>query len=327
MRSIIFIILSIVLAQYCSITFACQNKTRIFITQIVNHPALDATVKGIVDELKNRGYNEDNLELKIESAQGSMLMAGQIATKFAGSSADIVIAVATGSAQSLSKYARNKDIKLIFSSVTDPLSAKIVKNLQEPGNNTSGVSNLVPLKPQLELFKKIQPNLKRLGFLYNPSELNSVSLIEKLKVICLECHIVLVTQIASKSTDVLQSATKLAAGCDAIFISNDSTALSALPVIIQAANAAGVPVYVSDTDAVKLGAVAALGPNQYDIGRQTAKMAIDVLSGADINKMPIQFPTNIDLYLNPSAALKVGLIIPDDVLAKATKVICTQLKF
>ena len=321
MKNIIFIILGIVLAQYSSFAIAGQKKTRIFITQIVNHPALDATVKGIVDELKSSGYNEDTLELKIESAQGSSLIATQIATKFASSGADIVIAVATGSAQSLSKHARNKDIKLIFSSVTDPLGTKIVKNLQDPGNNTSGVSNLVPLKPQLELFKKIQPSLKRLGFLYNPGELNSVNLIEKLEEICPNYGIVLVTQVASKSTDVLQSAIKLASSCDAIFISNDNTALSAISVIIQAATLAKIPVYVSDTDAVELGAVAALGPNQYDIGRQTAKMAISVLDGTDINTMPVQFPANIDLYLNPSAALKVGLKIPEDVLARATKII------
>ena len=319
MRNILLLILAIVLVQLYAQGNDAPKKKSIYISQIVNHPALDATVNGIIDELKACGYTQENLDLKIESAQGSSLLASQIATKFVSEKPDIVIAVATGAAQSFAKYAKNGDIKLIFSSVTDPVDAGLVKATNLSDNNISGVSNMVPIEPQLELFKKIQPNLKRLGFLYNPSELNSVSLIKKLEEICPKYNIVLVKQIAVKSTDVLQSATKLSNECDAIFISNDNTALSAIAVIIQVATLHKIPVYVSDTDMVAAGAVAALGPNQYNIGRQTAEMALDILSGTDINTQNIEFPTDIDLYVNPQAALKVGITIPQEILGKATK--------
>lgn len=148
------------------------------------------------------------------------------------------------------------------------------KGLDKPGHNTSDVSNFVELEPQIKLFQKIQPNLKRLGFLYNPSEVNSLSLIKQLEELCPKFDISLILQAANKTSEVAQAATKLASNVDAVFISNDSTALSALQAIINAATKVKVPVYISDTDAVELGALAALEPNQYKVGLQTADIIV-----------------------------------------------------
>jgi putative ABC transport system substrate-binding protein len=318
MKNLFYTIFSLWLVT--NIAKADSNKINIFISQIISHPALNETVRGIVDELENKNYNF-NLNLKIESAQGSATLARQIAQKFINQNPDIVVGVATVAAQSFAKYSRQNKTKLIFSSVTDPIEAGLVNDLKQPMNNTSGVSNFVPLEPQLELFKKIQPNLKKLGFLYNPGELNSISLIKKLEEICPKLGITLVTQSASNSSDMPQSATKLAQNCDAIFISNDNTALGALPTIIKSATSVRIPVYVSDTDSVAIGALAALGPNQYNVGRQTGKMIIRVLKGADINTQEIEFPDKSDLYLNLAAAAKIGLIIPQNVLDEASKIL------
>ncbi len=212
-------------------------------------------------------------------------------------------------------------VQALFSTVTDPVAAGLVKDLKKPGGNISGVSNFVELKPQLELFLKIQPELKRLGFLYNPGELNSVSIIKRLEKLCTEFNITLVKQVANKTADVPQAAIKLATNVDAIFISNDNTALGALQTIFSAANKAKIPVYVSDTDAVELGALAALGPNQYQVGLQTGKMIAQILDGEDISNIPVGFPNRTELYINEDVARLIQLNIPEDVRKSAAKII------
>jgi len=299
-----------------------EKKIKIYINQLVEHPALDATIRGIVDGLAMAGYVEDyNIDLKIESAQGNMSLAGQIANKFVSNEPDVVVGVATMAAQSFVKYAKSGKVKLIFTTVTDPIAANLVSNLEQPGGNISGVSNFVPLEPQLEMFKRIKPLMKKLGFIYNPGELNSVSLIEKLKEVCPKYGIELITISASKSSEVAQSAIKLSSLVDAIFISNDNTALSAMRVIVKAANAQKIPVFVSDTDIVENGAIAALGPNQYELGRQTADMIINVIKGEDIGKISVSFPRKIELVLNLKAAKKLGIVFSEDLISEAKEVL------
>lgn len=295
------------------------DMKKVYISQFVEHPALDATTQGIIDGLEENGYkNGVNLELRRESAQANAALASQIAAKFIAQDPDVVVGVATFSAQSFAKYAKSNKAKLVFSSITDPIKADLVQSLENPGRNTSGVSNFVALEPQLKLFRQIQPKLRRLGFLYNPSEVNSLSLIKALEALCPKFGMTLVLQTANKTSDVAQGATKLAANVDAIFISNDSTALSALQVIIHAARKVKVPVYVSDTDAVKLGALAALGPNQYKIGQQTARIIVRALKGEDVGAIPVEFPTQTELYLNEDAAQKLEIELDASLKETAT---------
>lgn len=297
-------------------------KKKVFINQFVKHPALDATTKGIVDGLEQNGYKQGvNLEIRIESAQANAVLAYQIATKFANQNLDVVVGVATVSAQSFRKYTKEKKIKLVFSSVTDPIEAGLVQNLKNPGGNISGVSNFVKLEPQIKLFKEIQPNLKRLGLIYNPSEINSLSVINKLKELSTEFDIILVLQAVTRTSDVAQAVSKLVNNVDAIFISNDNTALSALQTIINISNKSKIPVYVSDTDAVKLGALAALGPNQYQVGLQTAKIITRILDGENPGDIAIESPNDTELYLNEDVANKMKISFPKDVKNKATKII------
>ena len=320
--SLIALIAAVFAWQYNAV--GDSKKVKIYISQLVEHPALDATTKGIIQGLSDAGYKDENLDLIVESAQGNVSLANQIANKLISKNPDIVVGVATVTAQSFSKYARAGKTKLIFSSVTDPFDAGLVNSVIKPGNNTSGVSNFISLEPQIEMFLKIKPDIKKLGFLYNPGELNSISLIEKLKVICPTYGIELITVSASKTSEVAQSAAKLSSLVDAIFVSNDNTALSAFKTIVKAANNVSIPVFVSDTDIVKDGAVAALGPNQYDLGLQTANMIVSILEGKDINTAPVEFPKKIELYLNPNAAEKVGIKIPKELFESASYLVGKQ---
>jgi putative ABC transport system substrate-binding protein len=320
MKKLLIILLTIFLASNHAV--AQETSKKVLISQIVEHPALDVTVKGIIDGLEQNGYKKGkNLEVRIESAQGNPALAAQIAAKFINQNPDMVVGVGTVTAQSFIKYASEGKVKMAFSSITDPLQAGLVKSLDKPGNNISGVSNFVKLEPQIELFQKIQPTLKRFGILYNPGELNSISIVKRLEELCPKYGITLVKQTANKTAEVAQASTKLAANVDAIFISNDNTALSALRSVIMAANKAKIPVYVSDTDAVELGALAALGPNQYQVGLQTGKIIARSLKGENIGAIPVEFPNVTDLYVNEEAAKILAIKIPDDIKARAVKVI------
>ncbi len=271
---------------------------KILISKTVDHPAIDSTTKGIIDGLAKLGYEDKKgSEIRIESAQGNSVLASQIATKFVSQNPDIVVAVATLSAQSFIKYANEGRVKVVFSTVTDPLAANLVKSLDRPGKNISGVSNFVPLEPQLELFKKLQPSLKHIGVIYNNSELNSRSIVKKLEILCPKMGLELTEQSIANTASAAQASAKIASEVDAIFISNDNTALAALHTIVASANKVGIPVYVSDTDAVKLGAKAALGPDQYEVGLQTARMIARVLEGEDINQIKVEFPEKANLVL------------------------------
>ncbi|MDC0865009.1 ABC transporter substrate-binding protein, partial [Rickettsiaceae bacterium] len=300
----------------CTILFfsnksiAQEKIVKIYISQFVEHPALDSTARGILDGLSSAGYvNGKNADIRIESAQGNVSLAGQIANKFMSNDPDIVVGIGTISAQSFAKFVKNTDTKLIFASVTDPVEAGLIESLDKTDGNISGVSNFVPLEPQIEMFLQIKPSIKKLGFVYNPGELNSISLIEKLQAICPKYGIELITITAAKTSDVAQSATKIASMVDAIFISNDNTALSAMRMIVKAANLQKIPVFASDTDIVEQGVIAAYGPNQYEIGRQTARMIASSLHGKGISNMTTEFPDKMELFLNLKAAKASGIDI------------------
>lgn len=300
-----------------SISASGEHK-KVFISQTVVHVALDRTVEGIIDGLKSAGFKQGkNLDLRKGIAQASGTLAAQIASNYIVQNPDVVVGVGTMSAQSFLKHMAGKKTKLIFSTITDPVRAGLVPDLQQR-TNVSGVSNFVDLEPQLKLFLKLQPQLKRLGILYNPGEVQSVSIVKQLDELCRRLGLILVKQALNKTSEITQATTKLSTHVDAIFISNDNTILSALPGVLSIANNKKIPVYVSDTDAVQVGALAALGPNQYQIGVQTGKMIARILQGDSIQNIPVEFPDKSELYINNDVAKKLGINIPSDILENAT---------
>jgi putative tryptophan/tyrosine transport system substrate-binding protein len=301
---------------------ATENVKTVFINQIIRHPALDSTEKGIRDGLAKNGYVQDkNLKIYTELAQGNPTLAAQITSKAVNKGADVLVTIGTVPTQGAVNYAQGGRVEVVFASVTDPVGAGIVKNLVNPGKNISGVSNFINLEPQLRLFLAIQPGLKKLGLLYNPGEPNSLSIKNRLEKICRKMGIKLILQSANTTSAVPQAATQLANRVDAIFISNDNTALAALQSIIAIATKAKIPVYVSDTDSVKIGALAALGPNQYQVGLQTGAMVARSLNGEKLETMPVEFPNKTELYLNKDAAAALGITLTKEILDKASKII------
>jgi putative ABC transport system substrate-binding protein len=293
-----------------------ENDNTIYILQLVEHPALDATRQGIIDELKKAG-----ILVNYEIAQNNSSLAAQIAQKFISKSPKAVIGIPTLSAQALIAANRSANIPVIFSSVTDPISSHLVTGLKKHKENVTGVSNYVEPTKQFETFKKILPNLKTIGIIFNPGEPNSITLNAAMQKAAKSHNLNIVFVPANNSVEVPQATRHLLTQVDAIFINNDNTALSAFKSIAQIANAKKIPVFVSDTDMIDQGALAALGPNQYEIGRQTAKLLLQILAGEQAENLPILFPEQTELVINGKIAKELNIVIPDSVINEASKVL------
>lgn len=246
-----------------------------------------------------------------------MALASQIITKFTASNSDVVVTIGTVPSQAAYKFAKSGKIKVVFSSVTNPKD--IAPNFEN--SNMTGVSNFVPLQPQIDLFRKIQPNLRKLGIIYNTGEANSASIVNLLKPICSTVGLELLEQGISRTSELIQSAERLSKKVDAIFISNDNMALSGISSIVSICKKAGIPVYVSDTDQVINGCLAALGPNQYEIGLQTGEMVRRICEGEDINKISVEYPKKSELYINLRGIQDTPSIsITDEIRSQAARI-------
>lgn len=297
---------------------AADNKT-VSVTSIVEHPALDAARDGVRDELKAAGYEAGkNLKYEYQSAQGNNGTASQIARKFIGDRPDVIVAIATPSAQAV--VAATRDIPVVYSAVTDPVAAKLVKTWEASGTNVTGVSDLSPLDKHLELIRKIVPNAKRIGVIYSPGEANSVAIVEALKKAVGPAGFTLVEGAAARTVDVPSAAQSLVGKADVIYAPTDNNVMSAFEGIVKVAQQAKLPVIAADTSAVKRGAVAALGLNYYDLGRQTGKLVVRVLKGEAPGKIASQVSTTFELHVNPVAAQKQGVTLSDE-LVKSAKVV------
>lgn len=302
---------------------AADTATKhVAVTAIVEHPALDAARDGVRDELKAAGYEVGkNLSFEYQSAQGNTGTAAQIARKFVGAQPDAIVAIATPSAQA--SVAATRDIPVIFSAVTDPVAARLVKSWEPAGGNVTGVSDASPLEKHLELIQRVRPQAKKVGVIYNPGEANSVAIVQALKKATAAAGLTLVEAAAPRTVDVPGAAQSLVGKADVIYAPTDNNVMSAFEGIVKVAQQAKLPVVAADTDAVKRGAVAALGLNYYDLGRQTGKLVVRVLNGEKAGAIAAQTSQRFELHVNPEAAQKQGVTLPEDLL-KAAKVVVAQ---
>ncbi|HEX3209258.1 MAG TPA: ABC transporter substrate-binding protein [Geminicoccaceae bacterium] len=311
--------LGLAAAVGASVTAAEQPKT-VAVTAIVEHPALDAARKGIKDELAAEGYLEGrDLKLEFESAQGSPATAAQIAQKFVGEKPDVIVPISTPSAQAV--VGATKSIPVVFTAVTDPVGAKLVPNLEHPGGNVTGMSDLSPIRLHLDLIKEIMPKATHLGVIYNPGEANSMTLLNLLQKEAPGHGLSLVGAPAPRSADVLAAAQSLVGDVDAIYVPTDNTVVTALEAIVKIGTDNQLPVFAGDTDSVPRGAIAALGFNYYDLGRQTGKIVARVLKGEKPGDLPVESIKTTQLFVNPGAAKAMGITLPDSVIKRAKVVV------
>ncbi|WP_296403102.1 ABC transporter substrate-binding protein [Psychrobacter sp.] len=299
---------------------ASTDIKQVSITAIVEHPALDDVRKGIILELKDQGFEEGkNLELRFQSAQGSPATAGQISKQYVGENPDVIVAISTPSAQSI--VSATNTIPVVFSAVTDPVTAKLVPNLGASGTNVTGATNAMPYEPQIDLMKEAIPNLKNVGYVYSPGEVNSTVILKNLKERLAPMGITIHDAPAQRSNEIHQAALSLANKVDMIYVSNDNGVVSAFESLAQVASENKIPIIAQDTDSVKRGAAVALGVNYLDLGRETGKIVSRILKGEKPGSIPIYRPQNLSLFVSPNHAAEQGFKLPQSVIDKADKVI------
>ena len=286
---------------------------KIGITQIVSHPALDAAVTGFKAALAEKGFT--NISYDDQNAQGDMATASSIAQKFAGDGLDLILGVATPTTQAVVKA--DQTTPIVFTAVTDPVGAGIVTDPEAPSANVTGVSDMLPVEPHLELIKQIVPDVKTVGVIFNAGESNSVFLIEAEKEAASAMGIEIVEATASNSSEVQAAAQSLVGRVDAISVLTDNTAVTALESIIKVGEQNGIPVISGDTDSVKRGAVAAYAFDYEDLGKQAGYQAAEILMGTPIKDIPVEYAESLQLSINEKAASRMGVTIPADVKEQA----------
>ncbi|PCD67372.1 ABC transporter substrate-binding protein [Rhizobium phaseoli] len=313
------ILLALAATLALSLPAKAENVT-VAVTAIVEHPALDAARKGVLDVLTAAGYKEgENLKFVFESAQGNPATAAQIARQFAGDEPNVIVPISTPSAQAV--VSATRDIPVVFTAVSDPLGAQLVKNMDKPGGNVTGLSDMSPVGEHLALIKEILPKVKTIGYLYNSGEANSVSLLAVLKAEAEKAGLTVVESAATKSAEVQGAARALVGRADAIYIPTDNTIISALEGAVAVAEESKLPLFTADTDSVSRGSIAALGFNYYDVGKQTGEIVLRVLKGENPGDIAVKTAAGSDLVVNKAAAAKMGATLPESVLSRANKVI------
>ncbi|SCK18127.1 ABC transporter substrate-binding protein [Vogesella sp. LIG4] len=313
-------LLAITLAASLSPFALAAEQKSVAVTAIVDHPALDAARKGIEDELKAAGFEPGKqLKYQFQSAQGNPATAAQIARKFVGDAPDVIVAIATPSAQAA--VAATHSIPVVFTAVTDPVAAKLVPGWSASKTNVTGVSDKLALAPQIELINKVKPGTKRVGMVYSPGEVNSVVVARELKAELAKRGMSLVEAPAPRTVDVSPAAKSLIGKVDAIYTSTDNNVVSTYESLVAVAQQAKLPLVAADTDSVKRGAIAALGQNYYDIGRQTGKLVVRILKGEKPGNIAPQLGEKLSLSLNPAAAQKQGVTLSPALLKEAQEAV------
>mgnify|MGYP001171439299 FL=1 len=289
------------------------------ITQIVTHEALDAAREGFKAALADAGlqatYDEQN-------AQGDPSIAASIAGTFADAGHDLILAIATPTAQAVAQ--KISDVPVLFTAVTDPVGAELVASLEAPGANVTGTSDANPVKEQLELVKQIVPDAKTIGVVFNSGEANSVTQVSWLKEIAPTLGLEIKEAAAPTSADV-QQATEALGDVDAIYVPTDNTVVSSLDGLIGVAEAKQIPVFGAEAGTVSGGAIATYGISYYELGRQTGEQAVRILTeGADPATMPVETQTNLEVYLNLGAAQRMGVTLPQELIDRAKPENITQ---
>ncbi|MGW8193389.1 MAG: ABC transporter substrate-binding protein [Desulforhopalus sp.] len=312
----------LVCAFFSSHGIAAQKAVTISVSQFVEHPALDAVLKGFQDYLQENGINAT---YNVHNAQANMGTATQIGQQMIGEKADLLVAIATPSAQTclqaLNKAPADLKRPLLFTAVTDPVAAGLVKDLQKPDPGITGVSDLLPLEEHMKMVQTYMGGrLKKLGLLYNAGEANSKATVAGIKDLSAGLGFTTVEATASKTADVYQAAKSLVGKVDAVFIPTDNTIVSALESVIKVGIQNNMPVFAADVDSVKRGAVAAMGFDYYKHGYQTGVIAEKILNGEKPENIPVEFQKDLQLYINAGYSRKMGVEPPVELLSVATKV-------
>lgn len=295
------------------------EKVTVGISQFVEHPSLDAAREGFVQALKDGGYTEgENLTLDVQNASGDQATATNIASNFASSNDDLLLGIATPSAQSLAQAVTDKPV--LFTAVTDPVDAGLVNSMDAPGANVTGTTDMNPVAEQIQLIKKLKPGAKSVGIIYSSGETNSQVQVDEAKKAAQAEGLKVEEKTVTTTAEVAQAAESF--DTDSIYVPTDNKVVAGLEAVISAAETKKIPLIAGEGDSVERGALATQGINYTDLGKQTGEMAVRILKdGAKPGEMAVESQKETKLIINAKAAKAMGVEIPQSLRDQADQVI------
>ncbi|WPX97547.1 ABC transporter substrate-binding protein [Candidatus Fokinia crypta] len=293
----------------CYAFIASASENTVFVVKSADHPALDVVASAIYDTIKGIA------SVSVKSAQGNIVLAHQIASQCFASHPKAVVGIGTMAAQMLLSARKKHDTLVVFSSVTEPYKAGLLKN-----ENVAGVSNFLPSERYLAIMIEMQPYIKKLGILYNPSEINSQYIVNDLSKACSKYNIKLVKRALLKVTDVNSCLASIIEKVDAIVISNDNTALSGISNIAEFCKKRKIPLYCTDVDTVYAGVLGAIGPNQYKIGVMTGELLKKAFNHEKVDST-VLYPEKVEIAINKVTSDEIGFSIPRSIMEKASVIV------
>ena len=299
------------------------DTVTIGVIQYTAHSSLDNCYEGLKEGLAEAGYVEgENLTLDFQNALGQSETVDQLAKNMVSKDYDLVIGIATPAATGAYSAAKGTDVPVVFCAVSDPVSTGLVESMDKSGNNCNGTSDLLNLEAQLKLIRALQPDAKKIGILYTTSEPNSVSAVEEYQAKAPEYGFTIEAIGVMQQSEVLQAAdTMISKGVDCMTNLTDNNVVGVLPSILEKTNDAGIPVYGSEIEQVKIGCIASAGIEYVALGKRTGEMAAKILKGeATAEEMPYETITDSEIYYNPDVLTAMGLTLPEDIAAEAIDV-------
>ena len=314
----LLIVLSLVPLSACG----GEEVYRIGIAQLVTHPALDANREGFIDALAEEGFVEgDNVAYDYRNAENDGTLLNTIAQKFVQDKVDLILAIATSTAQACVQATEGTDIPVVFGSVTDPIFAGLIDSWDNPGGNVTGISDWADVRQQVDLILEIVPDARRIGVLYNPGEPNSVIQVDDLKAVAGELGLTVVEGPVASTNEVLTAANSLVGRVDAVWVPTDNTVVASFGAAVGVCEENDIPIFAADVATVEGGAVAVAGIDYYRLGQECGQVAARILRGESPANIPAKKVDMTDLWVNPGAAQRMGISIPQSVMDRATKVI------
>jgi putative ABC transport system substrate-binding protein len=318
------LLLTVAGAVFALGTVHAADMKKVGISTIVEVPQLVETKEGVIQGLAEKGFVVGkNLTIEYQTANGNMPTQQQIARKFVGDRVDVIVPITTPTSQAM--VTATKEVPIVFATVADPIKARLINEFKPTGTNITGVSDQPPIAAQLQLFRELVPNMKKIGFIYNPGLDSALATLDWVRAAGKALGVEVVEAPSPTTNEVIPAARKLIGNVDAIYVPNDTTVTAALETVVKIGQETKTPVFTGEPRGVERGAVATVGIDYIHVGRLAGHMVAEILNGrkpGDI--MPVlayETMTKPLVVVNKRAATAMGITIPQSVLARATKVI------
>ncbi len=301
-----------------------QNKTKqtqipeVGVLTLMHHPSLDEIYQGFLDGLKQKGYRDGkNIKIDYQNANNDQSNLQTMSTRLVDQRPNVLVGITTPAAQALANATTN--IPIVLGAVTNPQTSGLVKNMAHPEANITGVSDAAPIKQQLQLIKEFMPNLQTLGVIYTSSDASAVSGFHEIEAECRKMHIKLKAFSIANSNDLNQVSEQMFRQIDAVIVPTDNTIAGAMQTLVKNGNAAGKPIFPAAANMVKQGGLATYSVNQYELGKLTADMTVDILHGKKVSSLPIKRIQKGQPVINLKQAKRLKIKVPESFLKQCEK--------